>query len=239
MTISSLDQTLTNAEIFQSLNPVEEVVANRNKSVDELGSAEFLELMIAQLENQDPTEPMDPSKFMNDLANFSMVGGIQELNTAFSDLTATLTGQQATQAAGLVGRSVSTGSATGTSRYIGTTTEGEDVYGSQASVEMPLGSQGGTYYVQDAAGQLVYTGTIPAGGGTQLIQWAGVDFDGNVLPPGDYRFAAESLNGGQPSPAQVSAHQQVVSVSIGAGGALTLNLANGSALAAADVKEFY
>ena len=49
----------------------------------ELGQADFIELLVAQINNQDPTKPLDPSQFMNQLAQFSTVNGIQELKTSF------------------------------------------------------------------------------------------------------------------------------------------------------------
>ena len=42
--------------------------------------------MIAQMENQDPTQPMDQLAFMSQLAQFGTVSGVQELNVAMSDL---------------------------------------------------------------------------------------------------------------------------------------------------------
>ena len=49
------------------------------KKKDQLGQEEFLELMIAQLKNQDPFKAMDPSQFLGQLAQFGTVSGIQEM----------------------------------------------------------------------------------------------------------------------------------------------------------------
>jgi flagellar basal-body rod modification protein FlgD len=227
-------------DIFAALNPVESTTSTKRPgSIEEMGSEQFLALMIAQLENQDPTNPMDNMAMMSQLAQFGTVGGIQELNEAFGGLNATLTGSQAMQASSMVGRSVATDSNVGSSSYLGTTREGEDVYGLQASVEMPRDSQGGTFYVQDMAGQLVYSGPIRSGGGTQLIQWNGRNLDGEQLPLGQYRISAESIAGGSSMPASVYTHEQVISVSLGRTGDVTLNLANGQSLRVDEVKEFF
>jgi flagellar basal-body rod modification protein FlgD len=139
----------------------------------------------------------------------------------------------------MVGRSVATDSNVGNSRYLGTTNEGEAVYGLQATADMGEGSQGGVFYVQDAAGQLVYQGAIPAGGGTQLIQWEGRNLDGEPMPVGQYSITAESFYGGQQRPATVSALDQIMSVSVGRSGEVTLNLTSGDAMRVDQVKEFF
>lgn len=240
MSILDAANVQSRQDIFAALNPPVTETGNQNaSSVEELGSEDFLALMIAQLENQDPTNPMDNMSMMNQLAQFGTVGGIQDLNESFGGLSATLTGSQAVEAAAMVGRAVATDSNVGTTTYLGTTQDGDPVYGLQASAEMGPDSQGGTFYVQDAAGQLVFSGPIAAGGGTQLIQWGGYNSEGEQLPPGEYQITAESFFGGQSRPAPVSAHQQVMSVSVGQSGEVTLNLANGQSMRVSEVREFF
>ncbi|MEE4202188.1 MAG: flagellar hook capping FlgD N-terminal domain-containing protein [Halieaceae bacterium] len=227
-------------DIFASLNPAESTQANsKPTTVEEMGSDQFLALMIAQLENQDPTKPMDGMAMMSQLAQFGVVGGVQELNESFASMNATMTGTQAMQAANMVGRAVATDSNIGTTMYLGRTADGEAVYGLQASANMGAESQGGTYYIQDAAGQLVATGPIRSGGGTQLIQWDGRNSEGEQLPPGQYSISAESFFGGASRPVTVSAHEQVVSVSVGGNGDVTLNLTNGQSMPVDRVTEFF
>ena len=59
-----------------------------------LGQADFLELMVAQLQNQDPSEPMDNNQFLSQMAQFSMVNGIDSLNTGFSNMSSSILGDQ-------------------------------------------------------------------------------------------------------------------------------------------------
>jgi flagellar basal-body rod modification protein FlgD len=61
----------------------------------------FLQLLTAQLSNQDPTDPMSSSDFTTQLAQLTQVQAITQLNASFSDL---LTLQQMTQGANLLGR---------------------------------------------------------------------------------------------------------------------------------------
>lgn len=239
MTITAADVS-SRQDILAALNPAETAARDQKaRTVEDMGSEEFLALMVAQLENQDPTKPMDNLAMMNQLAQFGTVGGIQDLNEAFAGLTNTLTGAQAMQAASMVGRSVATDSNIGTMSALGVDQSGDVVFGVQASANMGDNSQGGVYYVQDLNGELVYSGPIAAGGGTQLIQWDGRNAAGEQLPAGRYRISAESFYGGQTKPVSVFAHEQVMSVSVGNGNEVTLNLSNGQSLKVNDVKEFF
>jgi flagellar basal-body rod modification protein FlgD len=84
-------------DIFQAANP-REASRSGSRNVEDMGSEDFMALMIAQMENQDPTQPMDQLAFMSQLAQFGTVSGVQELNQAFGDLSTNLTGAQAIQA---------------------------------------------------------------------------------------------------------------------------------------------
>ena len=239
MTITAADVS-SRQELLASLNgPDSSSRSQKARTVEDMGSEEFLALMVAQLENQDPTKPMDNLAMMNQLAQFGTVGGIQDLNEAFSGLTNTMTGAQAMQAAAMVGRSVATESNIGTMSPLGVDAEGGMVYGVQASADMGDNSQGGVYYVQNSSGELVHSGPIAAGGGTQVIRWDGKNSSGEQLPLGRYRISAESFYGGQVKPVPVFAHEQVMSVSVGSGNEVTLNLSNGQSLKVNDVKEFF
>src|SRR5688500_2262177 len=79
---------------------------NGVKKKDQLGQAEFLELMIAQLKNQDPFTAMDPSQFLGQLAQFGTVSGISEMKEAFGTLSDAMRSSQVLDGATMVGREV-------------------------------------------------------------------------------------------------------------------------------------
>jgi flagellar basal-body rod modification protein FlgD len=64
---------------------------------------QFLKLLVAQLKAQDPLDPVKDQEFTAQLAQFSMLDGIERLNANFGDLLAM---QQLTQGAGLLGKHV-------------------------------------------------------------------------------------------------------------------------------------
>jgi len=73
---------------------------------ERLGQEDFLRLMVAQLRNQNPLQPMENGEFLTQIAQFGTVSGVRQLNAAFEALSESLYSSQALQAASLVGRRV-------------------------------------------------------------------------------------------------------------------------------------
>ena len=225
--------------IFTSLNPAQTAEASSSRNISDMGSDDFMALMIAQMKHQDPTKPMDNMAFMSQLAEFSSLSGIQELNGSFGELSTNLTGAQAVQASSLVGRSVAMDSQTASLAPVGRNDAGEIVNLLSATVDMGAGSDGGVFEVRDDAGQLVFSGQLPAGSGNIPVVWDGEASDGSRLPAGDYNISARVERGGDLRDARVYGHDTVISVAIGSGNQVTLNLASGRAVDVSDVKEFF
>ena len=185
----------TPTDIFTSLNTGQTAQASSSRNISDMGSDDFLELMIAQMKHQDPTKPMDQMAFMSQLAEFSSLSGIQELNGSFGELSTNLTGAQAVQASSLVGRSVAMDSQTASLTPVGRNDAGEIVNLLSATVDMGAGSDGGVFEVRDEAGQLVFSGQLPAGSGNIPVVWDGEASDGTRLPAGDYDISARVERG--------------------------------------------
>ncbi|OMH30003.1 flagellar hook capping FlgD N-terminal domain-containing protein [Motiliproteus sp. MSK22-1] len=87
--------------VYTDLNKTEET-----KKTDSQSDM-FMELMIANLRNQDPTSPAETSEFMNQISDMTMVEGITNLNTSMESLTSSLlSSQTALQASSMVGQKV-------------------------------------------------------------------------------------------------------------------------------------
>ena len=185
--------------IFTSLNPAQTAEASSSRNISDMGSDDFMALMIAQMKHQDPTKPMDNMAFMSQLAEFSSLSGIQELNGSFGELSTNLTGAQAVQASSLVGRSVAMDSQTAALAPVGRNESGATVNMLSATVDMGDGSDGGVFEVRDDAGQLVFSGQLPAGSGNVPVVWDGEASDGSHLPPGGLQhFSASGARGRPP-----------------------------------------
>ncbi|MCP4874059.1 MAG: flagellar hook assembly protein FlgD [Gammaproteobacteria bacterium] len=188
-----------------------------NKRNDELGQTEFLELMTAQLQYQDPLKPMENGDFLGQMAQFGTVSGINDLNTTFSSMSASFQSNQALQASTLVGRSVMVPSQSGFLE------QGASLMG---SVELDQPANKMVITIKNSAGQLVnrqQLGVQQAG----LIdfEWNGQDANGNTMPIGEYQIAAEVYRGTEVSAGAVYTVVDVESVTLGVGGQdLTLSV---------------
>ena len=85
--------------------------ANNQKTNQEFDKDTFLKLFIEQLRYQDPLSPQDSSAFMNQMAQFSVMEQLQNLNTSIGQL---INMQNVTEAASLVGRTVTVTGSDGT-----------------------------------------------------------------------------------------------------------------------------
>ncbi len=93
------------------MNAIEQVfgvnsTSSATKPTKELGQEDFLKLLVAQLKNQDPNNPADNGEFLGQIAQFSMVSGIDDLGVSFDGIASSLYTSQAMQAAELVGKHV-------------------------------------------------------------------------------------------------------------------------------------
>ena len=86
-----LDMDIINAAMVrqrsdQEPRPPRRAANAANAKKTELNQEDFLTLMITQLKNQDPFKPMDPSQYVGQLAQFSSVSGLADMNKKFTAL---------------------------------------------------------------------------------------------------------------------------------------------------------
>ncbi|MGB1951309.1 MAG: flagellar hook assembly protein FlgD [Marinobacter sp.] len=196
---------------------------------NELGKNEFMELMIAQLKNQNPLEPQDNGEFISQLAQFSSLEEMQGLSKSVDDVASQFRSTQALQASAMVGRTVLAPSEIG---ILGA--EGEIT----GTVEVPASTGGLRVSIESQNGERVRQIDLGASqAGIASFQWDGKDGNGNALPPGPYRIVAEGSypSGTEQLATRVSAN--VDSVSLGQGGKVTLNLAGMGSIALSDVEQ--
>ena len=78
-------------------------MADATTPTSSVSQNQFLQLMIKQLQSQDPLTPTDNGQMLAQLAQFSTLSGMEKLNTSFSDM---LTLQEITQGSSLIGKNV-------------------------------------------------------------------------------------------------------------------------------------
>jgi flagellar basal-body rod modification protein FlgD len=176
---------------------------------DELNQDSFLQLMIAQLQNQDPFKPLDPTQYVSQLAQFSSVSGLQAIQSSIGGLVESMRGNQVLDGATLVGRSVL---AEGSRVRLTATAAGG--FSARGAVQVPEGVTQVLVTVRDATGQLVRTAMVEARAGTQEFSWDGRQNDGSLSPAGDYSVEAFARSGGDTIALETQVAARVTSVSI-------------------------
>jgi flagellar basal-body rod modification protein FlgD len=191
-------------------------------SGSDLTQSDFLRLMATQLRSQDPSQPMDPSSFFNQLTQFSLVSGMQGLQTSFNTLAQTLQSQSNIKPSDLLGHRIMFQSSSavlgpadaGTGP--GTGTGGNTL---QGAVAVPANATGVTVQIKDASGNVVKTIDLGApAAGTTDFTWDGHGNDGASLPPGTYSISATATVGGAPQTCTTYTVANVEGVSLGANG---------------------
>src|ERR1700689_1655334 len=150
-------------------------------SVSALSVNDFLTLMTAQLQNQDPTQPLDPSTFVTQLAQFGTVSGIDAMQTSLSSLSSTLLANQALSSASLVGQTVLTQASS--AQY----SSGQSMSG---AVQVPTGASAVAVNVTNSNGTVVQQISVSPTAGLNSFTWDGSTQSGAAAPSGSYSFQA-------------------------------------------------
>lgn len=199
-----------------------------SKSVNEMNQEDFLELMTAQMQNQDPFNPSDNGEFMTQMAQFSQVNALDQLNDSFSDFAANMLSSQTLQATGLLGRSI---------MVDGSQVQLEEGASVNASLDLTSRTRDVVVSIKDGSGALVdqiSLGTVNPG--LRDFTWDGTDLDGNEMPEGNYYISAEGLSeDGVGTTLDTLVPNTVSSVSI-ADSKVILNTNNGNELSLSDVR---
>ncbi len=232
---------------------------------NELGKNEFMELLVAQMNNQNPLEPQDNTEFIAQLAQFSTVEGIENLNGTVGNMETELRSSQALQASSMVGRSVVV-----PNNEYGFLQNGDLIAG---YAEVPATTMNMRLQIQGASGETLES--IDLGRhekGPVSIRWDGAnlevdgelvaldrtqlnrqefmkDSEGNILldsegkpipspyPPGEYKFNISASIDGRNEQLDTAMSGKVDSVTIGTNHSVTLNLAGGTKASLNDVKQ--
>jgi len=183
-----------------------------NGSGQVLNENDFFQLLTAQLEHQDPLNPMSGDQFAAELAQFSTANGVQNLQTG-------LAGQEAV---GLVGHNVAVG---GNTLLLG---QGNNATG---AFNLSAAANKVTVSIADSTGKAVASinlGTMAAG--MQTFSWNGTGTNGAQLTPGTYHFKVTAVGAnGAAVPATSLAVVPVTGVALGGTAGPLLDLGAGLA----------
>jgi flagellar basal-body rod modification protein FlgD len=191
----------------------------------------FMKLMLAQLEAQNPLEPQDGTEFVAQLAQFSTLEGIGNLNQSVNQMLSMYRSTQALQATTLVGREVLV---SGGEVFLDPST-------GVGGVIHPEGVAAGNVNlsVTDSSGQVVRSVELGNVGSQDTpFMWDGTDDNGQPLPPGNYQIAISGQAGGEHVALPISTYARVGSVSVVDNqGSMLLNLNGLGQISSADIMQ--
>ncbi len=156
-----------------------------------LGKDDFLNLLVTQLQNQDPLNPMDSTTFTSQLAEFSSLEQLEGINGNLENLNLSQESINRSQAVSLIGRDVM---ASGNSIQVNQGVADTLHFILEKDAAMVNGN------IYDSAGGFVTTiQTGPLTAGEQTLNWDGTDLNGNQIQDGAYSFEvlAADVNSGQ------------------------------------------
>ncbi|PIE70223.1 MAG: hypothetical protein CSA22_09150 [Deltaproteobacteria bacterium] len=181
MTVSS---TGYNPSLTAISNSYQDALASEEK--DPLGREAFLTMLVAQLQNQDPLNPMDGTDFTAQLAQFSQLEAQFNTNDTLASMLTELQHQGDENV----------------NDYIG-----KNILGAVNSIEVTDGEAVGGFYSLEAASDVIITIYDKAGqevrtlypgqktAGTHAIEWDGMGTDGSGVLDGSYTYVARGNTG--------------------------------------------
>lgn len=222
--------TVSSSSLLKNVTRYEDVKdQGKSKSREEMGKQDFLTLFTAQLQNQNPLEPVKNEAFVAQLAQFSQLEALTNMQTSLDTFVTAMSGERMLNSASLIGKKVAI------SDSLTQLTQGGTI---DASIDLPEGAAGIQINVHDARGNLIQELIAgPQMPGTLPVQWDGKDAMGNPAPAGLYRLTAQAVINGNTSKVAVNALSTVKSIVTNpSDGSVSVEVDGGKTILLTDVK---
>ena len=206
--MTTIDPNSAQAALFEKLGLNKQTDAQKANS-DKLGQSDFLKLMTTQLQNQDPFAPMDNGDFIAQMAQFSTVTGIQDMNASLGKLVEEFDQARIATASNLLGHSVLVPG------NIGRPDDEGELHGVLDLPEATISTQ--LNYVDADTNNLLFTEDLgPKASGLVGFKWS--DIPEEILAS-NKRIKIEALidTGNGPEQLSPSIYSKVISASVGTG----------------------
>jgi len=225
--------TVTSA-ITQANNEFSAALANQASTGDSLNKDSFMLLLVTQFKYQDPLNPMEDKEFIAQMAQFSSLEQLMNLNTSMEGLTDATNNQQMINATSYIGKQVSvTGNSIGKTTNNGVTSVSSFRYAFNDNVVS------GYLSVKDAAGNTVYAEELSgkAAGTTFDFNWDGKNLLGQEVADGVYTVSLAAYNADGEAVLSDQVVDATVTGVVNDGGVVYLGLEGGQLMALADVRQ--
>ncbi len=186
-----------------------------------MGKEDFLQLLVAQLQNQDPLNPQDPTEFTAQLSQFSSLEQLFEVNNNLEKLSTGGADMERVSALSMIGKEVVAES--GDLNFEGQPlTLGYRLDQAASEVSLQVTDMNNILVAEIPADQL--------GAGSHFLSWDGSGLQGETLSAGDYRLSIKALGGDGQIEAQPLVKGQVSGVDLDPTGSVLVTSAGEFAL---------
>jgi len=225
--------------VFDAINTANGVGTTTTSSSDATQDR-FLKLLVTQLQNQDPLNPMDNAQMTTQLAQISTVTGIDKLNTTLNSMIDSVASSQNVQTADMIGKSVLVaGSKLVLSSSTATDSTGKEVTTKTAvgGVKLATAADSVTVTVKDSSGNVVSVQNLGAQkAGVFNYSWDGTTDAKTIAADGTYTISVSALQAGKA--VEATAMQfGTVSALVRSGSTFLLDLGSLGKVALADVQQ--
>jgi flagellar basal-body rod modification protein FlgD len=182
--------TQSNSAIQQLMNGSTSSTSSSNTNPTTASGIEdrFLTMLVTQMKNQDPLNPMDNAQITTQLAQINTVKGIDSLNTTLQALQSSYNDALAMQSSALIGKSVLSA---GNSLALSSS-------GAYGGVKLASDADKVSVVISDSTGKQVAQEDLGAQkAGVIDFAWDGKDGNGNQLPTGNYTFSVTASSAGK------------------------------------------
>ncbi|MBU1232272.1 MAG: flagellar hook assembly protein FlgD [Proteobacteria bacterium] len=183
------------SEIYQfpSTAPAESSTTSTKDEI--MGKEEFLTLLVAQLQNQDPLNPNDPTEFTAQLAQFSSLEQLVNLNDSMTEMTDAQIQSDRFTSIDLIGKDVVYQESE--FAFDGNPVDiGYQLDGTASSVTMTIQNEYGA--------TLATLNPTDLEAGNHFMEWDGLDSEGNIVPDGKYHIVLQANAGGDETSVAIS-----------------------------------
>ncbi len=216
MATSTAFDAMLQAQGIKRSQPVTTYAADSKQATGTLDQSDFLKLMTAQMKNQDPFDPVDNTQMVAQMAQFSSLAGISEMNSTLKAISDKLGTTSSADAVSYIGKTV---------QVPGGTAYGRSTGGLNGAVELDGDATGAVVTISNASGQTLKTINLgEQKAGTVEFDWDGKDETGADAGTGPFNVSVAARNGTKSVAARTLVWVPVAAVSVPTTGAAQLTL---------------
>lgn len=221
--MSTVQNNAVSSSLLTAMNPAAAATQNTAAAAQDT----FMKLLVTQMKNQDPLNPLDNAQVTSQLAQLSTVTGIEKMNATLQSLIGSYQSSQTLQAASMIGHGVLVA---GSSLNLN---NGQAPFG----IDLNTSVDDVKVTIKNASGMAIRSMDLGSQqAGMLALQWDGTTDSGAAAANGQYSFSVDAIQGGQKVGATALAFGQVASVA-NSGQGVVLNVPSLGPVNLADIRQ--